>query len=790
MKSGRSNRMFASLFILIFVSGSCFADLFSPKNAAQFTLVRNANQYKGWDQAVLGGPVELKDSNQRTIGYLYPVINEEIEVGYISVGASIEFPPVYEFSEDRTPISKLRDSGLEQRAIQVLGRAEGWDLLYFGGLDYYVAFYGNQNRVVFSINRRIEVRDDHLFYKQAFLDDRLANTVLENKNLWSWMNGADATDIKDKAVYRVPGREAYIWYRGCGPTSCTMLLNVFYNQDPTYFADLHINEHTFNWYGPNGWTTVFIDQGLCDLIANYCGVPTQGGSMEQYGVTIYQMRDSTRDVAANRGYSFTVGIRSSDPDYNYYKTEIDQNDPVAFGIYSDGSGSGYDSHAILGYGYNYDGPQRFALVFDTWGTGEHAWAMNASGNDYDFIYVEPPGGSATSTPTRTPTQGATSTPTPTQPTFTPTPTQGSGTVLSWSGGDPDGDMVRYDIYLGITSNPQLVADNVLNSYYNPGVMQENTTYYWKIVAKDDSTQTIGPLWRFTTGYREQPTNTPTRTATPGPGTPTDTPTNTPTRTNTPGPGTPTDTPTRTPTANPSHSPTPTGTIVQNHPPVVLCAGYWDTFLTWENGGMVDIIAVCSDPDYHSVNNVEIFYQGIPTGVFIPAWPHQRDVFWLQDVPVEAGFTPQTILAELVPEDVMVTEGYAWPYLHVPNTSSQEAQQAASDTSDQPAESTSFMLQRKNIFAKVVDRIIGIFRPVVLQPTSSGQAKDVSWLEKLIVPERGLKTGDGPWEKGDSISGISTMIYSAVDTNQKAYNQPPYEPSNPNPPDGATGVDPN
>jgi len=83
-------------------------------------------------------------------------------------------------------------------------------------------------------------------------------------------------------------------------------------------------------------------------------------------------------------------------------------------------------------------------------------------------------------------------------------------TLSWSCSDPDGDSLTYDIYFGTTSNPPLVKSNHTSTTYNPGTLNYNTTYYWKIVAKDGKEGTTeGPIWRFTTtGVPNNPPDQP------------------------------------------------------------------------------------------------------------------------------------------------------------------------------------------------------------------------------------------------------------------------------------------
>jgi glutaredoxin len=97
----------------------------------------------------------------------------------------------------------------------------------------------------------------------------------------------------------------------------------------------------------------------------------------------------------------------------------------------------------------------------------------------------------------------------------PNPANGStdvpiNKVLSWSGGDPNGDTVRYDVYFGLTSPPGKVVSNQSGTTYNPGTMTAETTYYWKIVSWDSfAASTAGPIWEFTTSTApNNPPNTP------------------------------------------------------------------------------------------------------------------------------------------------------------------------------------------------------------------------------------------------------------------------------------------
>jgi hypothetical protein len=90
--------------------------------------------------------------------------------------------------------------------------------------------------------------------------------------------------------------------------------------------------------------------------------------------------------------------------------------------------------------------------------------------------------------------------------YNPNPDDGEtdvsiNTLLSWSGGDPDGDTTYYDVYFDPEDpNPTtLVSEDQTGKTYDPGELDSETTYYWKIIAEDIFGEiTEGPIWSFTT----------------------------------------------------------------------------------------------------------------------------------------------------------------------------------------------------------------------------------------------------------------------------------------------------
>ena len=93
----------------------------------------------------------------------------------------------------------------------------------------------------------------------------------------------------------------------------------------------------------------------------------------------------------------------------------------------------------------------------------------------------------------------------------PYPANGSTGVdvnvdLSWTGGDPDpGDIITYDVCFGTVSPPPKVVNNQSATTYDPGTLDVNLTYYWRIIAWDNyNASTSGPIWYFTTRINGPP----------------------------------------------------------------------------------------------------------------------------------------------------------------------------------------------------------------------------------------------------------------------------------------------
>ncbi len=77
---------------------------------------------------------------------------------------------------------------------------------------------------------------------------------------------------------------------------------------------------------------------------------------------------------------------------------------------------------------------------------------------------------------------------------------GTSTTLSWSASDIDGDTLTYDVYLDTNEDPTtLVSENLSETTFNATNLTAASTYYFKVVVKDDKGGvSVGQVWSFTT----------------------------------------------------------------------------------------------------------------------------------------------------------------------------------------------------------------------------------------------------------------------------------------------------
>jgi hypothetical protein len=152
-----------------------------------------------------------------------------------------------------------------------------------------------------------------------------------------------------------------------------------------------------------------------------------------------------------------------------------------------------------------DGGKTFDTVIaeSTENDGAFDWTVTAPGSINSMLKIEP-----IDDPDKGTTQGLftiTTNQLPTEPSDPSPPDlateQPVDTDLSWTAStDPDvGDTVTYDIYFGRSMTPPPVASDYTVTTYDPGALNYNATYFWKIVACDNRGGCKeGAVWRFST----------------------------------------------------------------------------------------------------------------------------------------------------------------------------------------------------------------------------------------------------------------------------------------------------
>ena len=85
----------------------------------------------------------------------------------------------------------------------------------------------------------------------------------------------------------------------------------------------------------------------------------------------------------------------------------------------------------------------------------------------------------------------------------------TGVNLEWTCVDVENDALIFDVYFSIDGSPTLKKSEVTSMSYATGELEVATTYFWKIVAKDEGgKETESPIWSFTTGEKDDITSVP------------------------------------------------------------------------------------------------------------------------------------------------------------------------------------------------------------------------------------------------------------------------------------------
>ena len=320
----------------------------------------------------------------------------------------------------------------------------------------------------------------------------------------------DQTIIEDVPIYE--------WYRGCGPTAAGMVIGYWdmhgfddlvggSASDQTTFVNSMISSSE-NYYDyclpidkypnllPDKSEPPKGDEHNDNCVADFMKT-SQSYHKNYYGWSWFSdVDDSISSYISFKNSEYkpiTTSYKYSGSLGGKYCTEIDEGHPVVLLVDTDGNGN--TDHFITAIGY--DNNMNYAC-YNTWDTNIHWFDFSAirSGNTWG-IY------------------GATFCSFSYYP-FSPSnpyPADDSINVdinitLQWECKDSDEDNL-YHIYLGKTSyldEDNLLVSNLTEKYYNIDTLENNTHYYWKVVAEDeDDITTESDIWNFYTLDTEPPT---------------------------------------------------------------------------------------------------------------------------------------------------------------------------------------------------------------------------------------------------------------------------------------------
>ena len=106
-------------------------------------------------------------------------------------------------------------------------------------------------------------------------------------------------------------------------------------------------------------------------------------------------------------------------------------------------------------------------------------------------------------------------------------------------------------------------------------------------------------------------------------------------------------------------------------PFIAVAGYYNTEIDYMAGGTLTIIAYVISPNNIPIDKVELYYQGLPTGVYLNDsgiygdWQAGDNIFtFTYYIPENSGLEPGIFLFELKATDIEGNSSDIWPYLSI------------------------------------------------------------------------------------------------------------------------------
>ena len=389
--------LLAAMLLVIFAS-FVWGEVLTPSKlnkSLQYCKIVASASFPEWKNADFTDRTTYYDLSGVPVAYVYSVKRDNVYLGYINVSARDDFYPFFEYS------GGLRPSWGLERCLDTV-----WDMGYEPGdvqfvfappFDYLVKVKARNTKdpdaadgiVVHLGSFKVCPKADVAAYLDKYVNVSLAN---EDKVRGFWrqyvLSANGVPQLKqgaDVLVAKIINSEAhdyeFTWYRGCGPTSMTMMFG-YYGNAWGYKNFWFDGPESFSWCGSVPFTIQELHDKIVEFGQNIAdsefgreelGGPGYDGCISnKYGISRDVAERTMQETAKFYGYSFTTdhldywGRGVSPAIISTLQQQIDKNHPVYFGISSDYSGNGWNTHAVLGVGYNYSAGTHQVIAHNTW----------------------------------------------------------------------------------------------------------------------------------------------------------------------------------------------------------------------------------------------------------------------------------------------------------------------------------------------------------------------------------------------------------------------------------------
>lgn len=335
------------------------AELVEVVRVASNFLARSAwGSLEKWRGATLSEPFPLYDLDNHLSAYGFNVMGPNGLCGYIIVNLDKNDAPVPEFGDSPgLPfLNKYRElSAKVEREILPGQKLEGSGVIYLSCMTFLAEFLilqgdNSQNCLFFDLQTGEAIP---ALPQKVVWEDRI-NPAL-NHQAWEKLSNPSQQAVTlgfyEKVLTSVP---AYIWYKGCAPTSGAMVMA---------------------YWQPRGYPGLPLGNPLIEELAVEMHTANNGGTF------LWDIPVGIKQVAINHGYnnwnSWNDGKGRSYSTYAEFEAEINNNRPLVVSV-EDSTVYGYHTMAGVGYRHNEYYDTLYIVVHDTRDSYYHYLDYNSS----------------------------------------------------------------------------------------------------------------------------------------------------------------------------------------------------------------------------------------------------------------------------------------------------------------------------------------------------------------------------------------------------------------------------